>query len=451
MKVLLINPPSTGIFTTFGVSLPPMGLLYLAASLEQAGFTVQIKDLQIDPKGLSAEDLKSADFIGITSDTTRIEKAMKIAARAAAMGRPVAMGGPHPQFMAEEILSTGHVHYIIKGEGEWTLLNLLGLIEAGGDPAGLPGIVFSDHGRVVETPAAPPPDVSMLPFPARHLVDIHRYTASVAGVAVTPVVTSRGCPGACSFCSSSSFFGQRWRSRSAESVLEELETLYHDYGFRGVAFVDDNFSLSPVRVIEICNGILARGLDLKWWNFSRVDTIARNPNMLKAMAAAGAQTVFLGIESAGAEALMASGKIGQGGETAQAVSLLRSNGIEVYGSYVIGHLNERREDVERTIDLAIELDTNVAQFSILTPYPGATLYSELKERIFIRRWKFYDGLHLVFHHPFINRHRLQILLLQAYIKFYRRSNKSRAHFNDYRNRQNLTMKKILRCVRDLFF
>jgi anaerobic magnesium-protoporphyrin IX monomethyl ester cyclase len=428
-----------------------MGLLYIAACLEQAGYTVRIKDLQIEPKGLSDADLKSADLIGITSDTTRIEKALKIAAKAAALGKPVAMGGPHPQFMAEEILSTGHVHYIIKGEGELTFPSLLELIKARGDPAGLAGIVFSDHGKVVETPAAPPPDVSTLPLPARHLVDIHRYTASVAGIPVTPVVTSRGCPGACSFCSSSSFFGRRWRSRSAESVLEELETVYHDYGFRGVAFVDDNFSLSPARVIEICNGIPARGLDLKWWNFSRVNTIVRNPDMVKAMAEAGAKTVFLGIESAGAEALTALGKTGQGGETAEAVFLLQRHGIEVYGSYVIGHLNERPEDIERTIDLAIRLDTNVAQFSILTPYPGAALYSELKELIFIKRWKFYDALHLVFQHPFINRHLLQIMLLKAYIKFYRRSHKSRTDFNDYRNRQNFTMKKILRCVHDLFF
>jgi anaerobic magnesium-protoporphyrin IX monomethyl ester cyclase len=361
------------------------------------------------------------------------------------------MGGPHPQFMAEEILSTGHVQYIIKGEGEFTFLSLLELIKTKGDPAGLAGIIFSDAGKVVETPAAPPPDVSMLPFPARHLVDIHRYTATIAGIPVTPVVTSRGCPGACSFCSSSSFFGRGWRSRSAESVLEELETVYHGYGFRAVAFVDDNFSLSPARVIQICNGILARGLDLKWWNFSRVDTIVRNPEMLKAMAAAGARTVFLGIESAGAETLKAVGKTGQARDAAEAVLLLQSNGIEVYGSYVIGHLNERREDVERTIDLAVWLDTNVAQFSILTPYPGAALYGEVKERIFIRRWKFYDALHLVFRHPFINRHLLQILLLKAYIKFYRRSHKSRTDFNDYRNRQNFTVKKILTCAYDLFF
>lgn len=451
MKVLLINPPSTGIFTTLGVSLPPMGLLYIAACLEQAGYAVRVKDLQLEPKGLSENDLKSADFIGITSDTTRIEKALKIAARAAAMGKPVAMGGPHPQFMAEEILSTGHVHYIIKGEGELTTLSLLELIKTKGDPARLAGLVFSDGGKVVETPAAPPPDVSMLPFPARHLVDIHRYTASIGGIPLTPIVTSRGCPGACSFCSSSSFFGRVWRSRSAESVLEELASVYHDFRFRGVAFVDDNFTLSPARVIQICNGILARGLDLKWWNFSKVHTIVRNPDMLKAMAAAGARSVFLGIESAGAEALTALGKTGQADETAEAVSLLQSNGIEVYGSYVIGHLNERREDVERTIDLATRLDTNVAQFSILTPYPGAALYGQLKERIFIRRWKFYDALHLVFRHPFINRHLLQFLLLKAYYKFYRRSHKSRTDFNDYRNRQDFTARKILRCAYDLFF
>jgi anaerobic magnesium-protoporphyrin IX monomethyl ester cyclase len=173
--------------------------------------------------------------------------------------------------------------------------------------------------------------------------------------------------------------------------------------------------------------------------------------MVKAMAAAGSRTVFLGIESAGAEALAALGKAGQAREAAEAVSLLRNSGIGVYGSYVIGHLNERRADVERTIDLAVSLDTNVAQFSIITPYPGTALHGELREQIFIKRWKFYDALHLIFHHPFINRHLLQILLLKAYIKFYRRSRKSKTDFNDYCNRQNLTVKKILTCAYDLFF
>lgn len=451
MKILLVNPPSTGVFITFGVSLPPMGLLYIAAALEQAGHGVKVVDLQCEPGGLDPRDIKAADVVGITSDTTRIEKAMEIARQAAAMGRPVVMGGPHPQFMAEEILRTGHVQYIVKGEGDLTFPHLMETLECGREPAAVNGLLFLDGKTLVETANGPLPDVESLPLPARHLLDLNRYNGTLNGIPLTPVVTSRGCPGGCSFCSSSSFFGRRWRSRSAESVLAEIEEVYNRYGFRAIAFVDDNFSLVPERVIQIADGIRSRGLDLQWWNFSRVDTIARNPQMVQAMAAGGSRVVFLGIESAGSEALKMLGKEHQGEETAGAVKLLQDNGIEVFGSYILGHLNETAEDVERTIDMAVALDTNIAQFSILTPYPGTPLYEEVKDQIFIKRWKFYDALHLVFRHPRINRHWLQFLLIKAYIRFYRRSTKAQDDFKDYGKNQNLSLKRMLTCAYDLFF
>ena len=107
--------------------------------------------------------------------------------------------------------------------------------------------------------------------------------------------------------------------------------------------------------------------------------------------------------------------------------------------------------MERTIDMAVKLNTNVAQFSILTPYPGTALYEEVKERIFVKRWKFYDALHLVFRHPHINRHLLQLLLIKAYVRFYRRSTKAVNDFKDYGRKQDFRLKKMLTCAYDLFF
>jgi anaerobic magnesium-protoporphyrin IX monomethyl ester cyclase len=431
--------------------MPPMGLLYVAACLEQVGHSVRVKDLQIEPFVLSRVDLAEAEVVGITSDTTRIEKALQIARQASSMGKTVVMGGPHPQFMAAEVLGTGHVHFIVKGEGELTFPQLLETISAGRNPATTPGIICRDGDSMVETPNAPPPDVEHLPLPARHLVDLHRYTATMHGVPMTPMVTSRGCPGNCSFCSSANFFGRGWRHRSPLAVLTELDEVYNCYGFRGIAFVDDNFSLDPKRVIRIADGIRERGFKLKWWNFSRVDTIVRNPEMVRAMAAAGSKQVYLGIESATDEVLRDIGKKGQIAQAAAAVNLLKNNGIEATCSFIIGHLNERRRDMERTIDLAVQLDTDTAQFSILTPYPGTALYGQLKERIFIKRWKFYDGLHLVFQHPHINRHLLQVLLLKSYFWFYRRSPRAKARLKAYGRRKPLGIRKILACAHDLFF
>jgi len=131
--------------------------------------------------------------------------------------------------------------------------------------------------------------------------------------------------------------------------------------------------------------------------------------------------------------------------------MLRQNGIESYGSYIIGNLNETAADVEKTINLAVRLNTNIAQFSILTPYPGTRLYEDIKDRIFCRRWKFYDGLHLVFRHPLIQRHYLQVLLIKAFVRFYRRSKEATRGFKQASTRGRLTFRKLVACAWDLFF
>lgn len=450
MKVLLVNPASAAVYSLFGLDLPPIGLLYLAAALEKAGHAVSVWDAQIEGRHPLPADLLGADLVGIGSDTTRIGKALAIARKASSCGIPVVLGGPHAQFAAEPILDTGHVDYIACGEGEEVIVRLADAIESGTGPAGVPGLLFRDGDRTVATPPLPPPDVEALPFPARHLVDLGRYV-HMGGRRASPVVTSRGCPGRCSFCSSSTFFGGTWRARSVDSVLAEIDELYHRFGVRAVAFVDDNFTLSPSRVVALSEGIARRGHDLKWWAFSRVDTVARNPGMVDSMAAAGCFRIYLGIESGSDETLARLGKRTRSGDAAVAVRVLRDRGIEVHGSYIIGAPGEGREDVERTIELAIALDTDIGQFSILTPYPGTALSEELSDRVFTRRWKHYDGLHLVFRHPRMNRYLLQSLLVKAYVRFYRRSRESLEGFMNAGRRAGLGPRRIAAGLIEFFF
>ncbi len=450
MQVLLINPPALSMYNLFGLSLPPMGLLYIAAVLEQGGHQVLVKDLTIDGAVLTDQELGWADLVGISSDTTRIDRALELARRAKSSDCMVVLGGPHPQFQAEEILATGFVDCIVKGEGEAVVPALLEALKQEMPLQTVPGLLLSHNGNPVETVAPAQVDVEQLPLPARHLLDLQQYRGVVAGRPAAPLISSRGCPGACHFCSSSSFFGRGWRARSAASVLAEIDELYRRYGYRAIAFMDDNFTLDPRRVIQICEGIMQRGYDLKWWNFSRVDSIVKHPEMVAAMATAGASMVYLGIESDNAETLNSLGKCSSLAEVRAAVSLLKQHGIETYGSYIIGNLNERPADVERTVQLAISLDTNIAQFSILTPYPGTVLYQQLKDRIFTRKWKFYDGLHLVFRHPLINRHHLQMLIIRAFIRFYRRSDAATAGFKSATSRVELSFRKLFKCAWELF-
>jgi anaerobic magnesium-protoporphyrin IX monomethyl ester cyclase len=451
MNVLLVNPPSASVFATFGLTLPPMGLLYLAGSLERHGHSVRVKDLQVEPEGLTRAEVQWADVVGITSDTTRIKKALSLARMVKKLGRTVVLGGPHAQFAAAEVFAGNYVDFVIKGEGDLSLPLLVAALERKEYPGVVRGLLFRNGRHLLETGGAELPDVEDLPFPARHLVDLRRYSATLAGRTFTPIVTSRGCPGSCSFCSSSTFFGHGWRARSASSVLDELEEIHNCHGFRAVAFVDDNFTLSPQRVVDIAHGIGARNLDLKWWNFSRVETIARHPEMVAAMASNGSSMVYLGVESGNSETLRDIHKRGGEEYPADAIRILHEHGIEVFASYILGNLGEDRAMVQSTIDLAVRLDSDVAQFSILTPYPGTELHGQVADKIFTRRWKKYDGLHLVFRHPRINRHLLQYLLIKAYVRFYRRSKKAKDGFSVASKAHGVTFRKIWASIRDLLF
>ena len=437
-------------YSTFGLSLPPMGLMYLAAVLERQGHYVSLCDLTVSGDKPDQYFFAEADLVGISTDTTRIDKAMLLAKKAKKAGKFVVFGGPHPQFMAEEILCSGVVDCIVKGEGEAVLPLLLDAMVKQIDFSELPGVMYMKGNILVETASLPPVNIENLPFPARHLLDLSLYSSVVDGRPAASILSSRGCPGACHFCSSSSFFGRGWRARSAESVLAEIDELYNRYNYRAVAFMDDNFTLNPERVIQICDGIIERGYDLKFWNFSRIDTIVNNPTMVAKMALAGSKIVYLGIESDNKETLNSLGKRSSILDVEKAINLLRKNNIEIYGSFIIGNINESASDVNKTITMAIKLDTNIAQFSILTPYPGTVLYHKLKDRIFTKKWKFFDGLHLVFKHPHINRHHLQLLLVRAYISFYRRSNQSINGFKSATSRLEFSFGKLVRCAWELF-
>ena len=451
MKILLTNPANAGILRAVGVHFPPMGLLYLGAYLEREGYRVEIRDF-CNPGG--RPDYSRYDLVGISADTTRHLKAMEIARQAKEAGCMVVMGGPHPCYIDEEILASPWVDFIVHGEGEATLLELVRALEASDrEWEGIQGISFRRDGRVVRTPMRPfIQDLNALPLPVRHLVDMDLYRRTKFGERpITPVVTSRGCPTNCHFCSSSSFFGTKWRARSPEAVAEELEELHGKYGFGAVAFVDDNFTLSPQRVVAISEEIIKRGLDLWWWNFSRAETLVRNEEMLKVMRRAGAKTVYIGVESASPRTLDDLGKKMDLDTVIKAVELLKKHGFEIFASYILGSPRDDARDIRETIRFAKRLDTNVAQFSILTPYPGTALYEELKEHIWLRHWPFYDSQHLVFRHRRISFMRMEWLLLKANFLYYTRSKKAVQDVWRLAKRHKLGLGTLFTFIKDYFW
>lgn len=450
MKLLLVNPPSEDIFRHMNIRLAPMGLMTLAAYVRQYGHEVEIRDFQNGQKDALEFDYSPYPVVGITTETTRSRIAQLIAKRAKAAGAFVVMGGPHPGYVPEEVLQSGDVDAIVIGEGEATFLDLLNAREGGRPIDDIPGTASRCNGQVVIAPPRPfIQSLDELPFPARDMVDLQKYKSGRIGDRpLTQLITSRGCTHNCHFCSSSRYWGKKLRWRSPESVIAELEEIYEKYGFRAVAFLDDNFASIPKRLIAICEEIVRRKWDIWWWCLARADHLVRNPDMVAAMARAGCKSVHIGVESASEKSLGDYGKRSSKTVVEQAFALLRENGIEIFASFMIGGLHEDHAATEETIELARRLNCNVAQFSILTPYPGTRLFEQLEDRLRHRDWRRYDTLHLVFRHPCISAFRMYGFLIKANVRFYTRSREARRGFMMAMRRGGVGVRNFARVLRD---
>ena len=422
MKVLLISPQGSNIYAKMKVGLPPLGIAYLAAVIREKGHKVKIIDKSIEQKELTPKNFAGFDLIGISADTPRYQEAVEIARIAKQAGKTVIMGGYHVTFLDKETLDTGLVDIVVRGEAEEIMVNLLDVLENNGDLSRVKGISFKKNGKFIRTPSAPPPhNLDALPFPARDLLAMDKYSSAMAGLPLTNLITSRGCPFNCYFCSSSKFGGLKWRYRSAKSIVDEMEILYHDYGYSAFAFMDDNFTLSKRRVMNFADELEKRHMnDFIWWCFSRVDILIHNEDMVKRMAEVGAFQIFLGLESHNEQTLDNYGKNVGNKEQYQAIALLHQNGINIHGSFIVGDINETKVMAMQTARWVQKINPRVAQFSILTPYPGTALYNNVERegRFLHKNWELYDALHATVKTDGMTPDKVQKMLMKDYCMAY---------------------------------
>ena len=451
MNILLVNPPSSGIFKALGFQLPPLSLLCLAAYLEAQSYPVTVKDFCIEGEIDKNFNFSQYQIVGITTDTTKYPNALKIAEMAKKSGCFVVMGGPHSHFVYEDVLNTDLVDCIVHGEGEVPFFELVDRFSKGNDLSQVSGISFKKNGKIVKTTTGKKvEDLDTLPLPARHLVNMNAYhITNLGNRPITSLMTSRGCPNNCSFCSSSEFFGKKWRWRSVPSIMEELEELYFKYNFRAVAFVDDNFTNNPQRVIELAEEIIRKKMDLWWWNFSRVDTIVKNEEMIKIMAKAGAKTIHTGIESVNPDTLKEFKKHINPSMAIAAIDILKKYNFNIFASYIFGGLSDTAKSINETIKFSIRLDTNVAQYTLLTPYPGTQVYNTVKKDIYNKKYGAYDGQHLVFKHKKISSLRIHWLLIKANLLFYTRSRRSIRDLLYVLKRQKVFPNSIMKFIKHM--
>ncbi|MEM1977003.1 MAG: radical SAM protein [Nitrososphaerota archaeon] len=425
MSLLLISPPTSSVVKEIlGASGPPLGLAYLAAVAEEQGWKVRIIDGLTE--GLSMQDIAGIirslqpEVAGITATTPAIYDAYEIArmVKEHSPNSLVLLGGPHATFMAHEVLEEcPYIDVVVRGEAEETLKEILERIERGGDLSEVAGITYRAGDRIKENPPRGLiDDLDSLPIPAYNLLPMGKYV--VDRVRYAAIVTSRGCPYGCIFCSSSLQFGKRWRAHSPERVLEELMILRYDYGAREIEFLDDTFTLKMSRAEEISRMIVSEGLDISWSASSRVNTFSRS--LGEAMRRAGAHTIYFGIESGSDKTLRLIGKGITRRQAMDAVKAARNSGLNALGSFIIGFPHEGEEDIRATIRFADKVGVDLAQFTIATPYPGTRLWEmAVKENLLLtRNWRKFTTLDVVMRSLYLTPERIKKLLLWAYITFY---------------------------------
>ena len=426
MRVLLVSPPTTSVVkAVVGVAGPPLGLAYLASVAREEGCDVKIVDSLAED--LSFRDLEGImrsydpDLLGITATTSMIPDAYEVASIAKRLNPNVlvVMGGPHVTFAAEETLrECPSLDLIVRGEGEETFREILRKMRRGESFKDVLGITYRQDGSDIKSNPPRPliKDLDAVPYPAYDLLPMEMYT--IGKIKFGVLMTSRGCPYDCVFCSSSLQFGKKWRAHSVGRVLEELKTLRDKYGIREVEFLDDTFTLDRRRAREISEAIMREGLDVSWSASSRVNTFDYETG--EAMKRAGAHTIYFGIESGSPKTLKFIGKGISVEQALDAVSAARRAGLRTLGSFVIGFPYETLGDIKATIKFSNKVGVDLAQFTVATPYPGTRLWEiALKENLLLTRdWRKFTTVDVVMRNLYLTAEQIQRLFFWAYVYFY---------------------------------
>jgi anaerobic magnesium-protoporphyrin IX monomethyl ester cyclase len=428
LKIILINPQQSTRYPQ-----PPIGLALIAAILEKEGYSVSLLDanaLQLKPEDVT-KAISGADIAGITAMTPTIGTALSIA-RYLKRDRPdirIILGGPHVTLLPEETLSSSNdIDIVVRGEGDDTIIELMRALENGKPLDSIAGIVYKSDGKVVHTPdRTSNVEMDRLPCPAYHLLPWKKYRPHPPHGMSMPfgaIVTSRGCPYRCAYCSKP-VFGSRFRAQSPERVVQEMIYLHEKFGVREIAFYDDSFTLDKERAHAIADKIIEKGLKIAWTCETRVNLVDKE--LLGHLKRAGCYSVAYGIESASPQIIEVLRKDITLEQVETAVRDSREVGLQVVGYFMLGSPGETPATIRQTIDYAKKLKVDFAQFSITTPFPGTELYDiymrDKKENIPWEKFV-YAGTDNpatpVFESKGLSREHLQQWIRRAYREFYLR-------------------------------
>ena len=365
---------------------PPLGLAYLAAVLERGGHKVQLIDAQV--MGSSPEEIPgyfnfTPDLVGISANivTYRGAIACANAVKVCFPAIPVILGGPYPSSLPQEILErNASIDAVVIGEAEDTILEV---VHAPGNKnafENIKGVCYRYDGMIIHNATRPlKKNLDDIPPPAYHfLTNLKSYKSRSRGFPSGYIITSRGCPFACSFCNKNTL-GKEWRPHSAERVIDEIEYLVARYRIRHLDILDDNFTYDYERAHSILDKIIEKDirLHINLQNGIRVDKT--DEKLLRKMKRAGVFKIGFGIESADYNVQSRAGKIVDLEKVLRLTTLARSLGIVTHGFFMVGLPGDTPESLERTLEFAIRMNPHFANLSICIPFPGSEIYQEIKK------------------------------------------------------------------------
>lgn len=395
-SVVLIEPSGneSNVFEN-SIHLPLTGMLYLGTILHNNGYNVKILNENILSKRIDPFEVH-ADVYCITGLTVSASRAKLLATQFKRIypGSRIIIGGIHASLLPDEFVDVAD--HIVIGEAESIIVDVIeGNIKE--------QII---HGTRAE-------DLDRLPLVNYSLLQGYEK------LSIIPIMTSRGCPFDCNFCAVTKIFGRKFRMQSVERILAEIKSAFTYFKTRYFFFYDDNFTANRKRIHELCDSLLDQNIEITWSTQVRSD-LAKDPDLVKKIAKAGCDRVYVGFESIDDQALAALKKSQTKQDIETAIKTFHKQGIKVHGMFMFGEDSDTLDNIKNTVAFAIKHEIDTVQFMILTPLPGTQLYEKIvaEKRLFHKNWDYYDGMYIVFQPKNMSSLQLQKEMVEAYKKFY---------------------------------
>jgi magnesium-protoporphyrin IX monomethyl ester (oxidative) cyclase len=420
-RLMLLFPPSTSLASWEPMVTTPMGIAYLGAAVREAGYEVSLLDTVCEDAyqetpvadhivrfGLTYDQILdrvrswSPDVVGLSCIFSNQWPAVRELTRRLKAADPdliVLSGGAHPSFMSELGMNDAPLDFILRGESELSLLELLDRLKAGRPVDDVDGLVWRDDGVIRQNPKTGfIENLDALPLPAHDLLPTEKYFryALPMGYAFlsprnVPIVTSRGCPCSCTFCSSTHLWGRRYRVRSADNVLAEMDWLVEKFGVRELKFQDDNLTIDRERAKRIFQGMTERSWHLHWNTPNGIAVWTLDRELLTLAKASGCWAITMAIES-GDQAVLTKliRKPLKLDKVREVNTIARDLGIHRMAYFIIGFPGETRAQIDHTVQFARELRLDDWAIFIYNPLPGSELFEESVRRGYITEESFFE-------------------------------------------------------------